>query len=242
VQRARSETRAEHASPDVLHRLLDGFEHGHALLDDDAALREELRGLLLSAHETTALALSWTLHELAHAPDELAAVHAELDDVFEHDRAVTIADLPKLTRVRAAFEEALRLRGGTFIVRGTLEHARLDHADATIPAGYDVMASMWVTHRDPRWWNDPLEYRASRFVEPDPSRPRFAWYPFGGGRRTCIGMHLAAQTAVLSLATLLRDWTLEPRSGDPPVRPISNVLVRPQRPIVLRRAARTRRD
>lgn len=148
-------------------------------------------------------------------------------------RDATTDDLPELPIVRAAFNEALRLRGGTFVPRGALEDLPLAHSDLTIPAGHEVLASMWVTHRDPRWWNEPERFRLERFEWPDSTRPRFAWFPFGGGRRTCIGMHLAVQTGMLVLATILRDWRLEPIAGARPVHPVSNVLVRPKGPIRL---------
>lgn len=217
---------------DVLHQLLSGYETGEALLEDDDALREELRGLLLSAHETTALALAWTLHELAHDPAAYDVVLHELDTVLAGE-AVTPDRIRELPRTRAAFEEALRLRGGTFIPRGAEADLQLDRAGIVIPAGAELLASMWVTHRDPRWWEKPELYRPERFLKADPDRPRFAWFPFGGGRRTCIGMHLAVQSAVVVLAELHRRWRLAPVAGDAPVQPYSNVLVRPTRPIML---------
>jgi cytochrome P450 len=217
---------------DVLHQLLSGYETGEALLEDDDALREELRGLLLSAHETTALALAWTLHELAHDPAAYAVVLDELDTVLGGE-AVTPDRIRELPRTRAAFEEALRLRGGTFIPRGAEADLDFDHAGIRVPRGAELLASMWVTHRDERWWDTPEAYRPDRFATPDPDRPRFAWFPCGGGRRTCIGMHLAVQSAVVVLAELHRRWRLEPLADDPPVAPYSNVLVRPTRPIML---------
>lgn len=236
LRHARASTPPE-GPRDVLHQLLSGYETGEALLEDDDALREELRGLLLSAHETTALALAWTLHELAHDPSAYAVVLDELDTVLD-GTAVTPDRIRDLPRTRAAFEEALRLRGGTFIPRGAEADLRLDHADIVIPKGAELLASMWVTHRDPRWWDAPEQYRPDRFLTPDPDRPRFAWFPFGGGRRTCIGMHLAVQSAVVVLAELHRRWRLAPVAGDAPVEPYSNVLVRPSRPIVLVPTAR----
>ncbi len=231
IRRARAESPPE-GPVDVLHQLLAGFETGTALLDDDAAIREEMRGLLLSAHETTSLALTWTLHELARHPAAYDAILAEFDEVLGGEPC-TPDRVRELPRARAAFDEALRLRGGTFIPRGASEDLALDHAALVVPRGTELVATMWVTHRDPRWWDDPLAFRPDRFLTTDPVRPRFAYFPFGGGRRTCIGMHLAAQSAVVVLAELHRRWRLAPIEGDPPVEPYSNVLVRPKRPIRL---------
>ena len=233
VERARSEPPPE-GPRDVLHQLLTGHAHGEALLDDDASIREELRGLLLAAHETTSLALAWTLHELARAPLAYDAVLAELDEVVgASDEPVGADHLRQLPRTRAAFDEALRLLGGTFIPRGADHDLPLDHAGITVPGGHELLASMWVVHRDERWWPSPTAYRPERFLGADPDRPRFAYFPFGGGRRTCIGMHLATQSAVIVLAELHRRWRLSPVPGDQPVAPYSNVLVRPTRAIRL---------
>lgn len=236
VQRARREL-APDGPRDVLHQLLSGAETGEALLTDDADVREELRGLVMSAHETTSLALGWALHELARNPAAYDAMLAELDEVLGGEPA-TVDRIRELPRTRAVFDEALRSHGGTFIPRGGTTDLAFDHAGITVPKGYEFLASMWVTHRDARWWTEPLAFRPDRFLTADPARPRFAYFPFGGGRRTCIGMHLAAQSAVVVLAELHRRWRLEPVPGDPPVEPYSNVLVRPTRPIVLVPAAR----
>jgi cytochrome P450 len=237
VERARREPPPE-GPTDVLHQLLAGASSGQALLDDDAALREELRGLLLAAHETTALTLGWALHNLSRNPAARERMLAELDAVT-HGESVRVDQLPELAFTRAVLDETLRTHGGTFVPRGALEDLRLDHAGVTVPAGHEVLASMWTVHRDERFWPEPDAWRPERFLEPDPARPRFAWFPFGGGRRTCIGMHLALQSGVVVLAELHRRWLLDPIDGDPPVRPYSNVLVRPTRPIMLVPRART---
>jgi cytochrome P450 len=237
VERARRTPPDPDAPVDVLHRLLEGHGAGSALLDDDAAVREELRGLLMAAHETTSLALAWTLHELARAPHVQAAVAAQVRTVVGNGR-VELGHAPELGLVRAAFDEALRTHGGTFIPRGVEQDLRLDHAGITVPAGYELLASMWRVHRDARFWEKPEEFRPERFLEPDPERPRFAYFPFGGGRRTCIGMHLALRAGTVVLAELLRCWQLSPAAGDAPVLPVSNVLVRPGRPIQLVPTAR----
>lgn len=231
VARARREPTPD-GPRDVLHQLLSGAETGEALLTDDADIREELRGLVMSAHETTSLALAWALHELARNPAAYDDMLDELDDVLG-DEPATVDRIRELPRTRAVFDEALRLLGGTFIPRGAERDLEFPRAGITVPAGYEFLASMWTAHRDPRWWDAPDAFRPARFLTRDPDRPRFAYFPFGGGRRTCIGMHLAAQSAVVVLAELHRRWRLEPMADDAPVAPYSNVLVRPTRPIVL---------
>jgi cytochrome P450 len=239
IERARREPPPDDAPMDVLHRLLAGHESGEAMLDDPQALREELRGLLLAAHETTSLALAWTLHQLARHPDVLERLLAEVDATCG-DGPVTAEHVPALRFTRAAFDETLRTHGGTFIPRGATQPLHLDHAGIDVPAGTELLASMWTVHRDARFWPEPEAWRPERFLEPEPDRPRFAWFPFGGGRRTCIGMHLALQSGVVVLAELARRWRVEPLPDDPPVRPMSNVLVRPTRPIMVVPRARSR--
>lgn len=239
IDRALAEPPARDSPPDVLHRLLAGHAGGQALLGDRQALREELRGLLLAAHETTALALAWALHQLARHPDCYEHLLAELDSVVG-DRDPRIDDLPRLRYTRAALEETLRTHGGTFVPRGACQPITLDHAGITVPAGHELLAAMWTVHRDARFWPEPDRWDPGRFLEPAVGRPRFAWFPFGGGRRTCIGMHLALQTGILALARLHRDWRLEPVPDDRPVEPRSNVLVRPSRAIELVPTARSR--
>ncbi|MCW2924869.1 MAG: cytochrome [Thermoleophilia bacterium] len=233
IERAMAEEHARgEGPPDVLHQLLAGHRSGTALLDDQQSLREELRGLLLSAHETTALALTWTLHNLARNAEARARLTDEVDEVTD-GAALRVDQLGELRYTRAALEETLRTHGGTFVPRGAETDLPLEHAGITVPAGTELLASMWTVHRDPRWWPEPDQWRPERFLEPDPARPRFAWFPFGGGRRTCIGMHLALQSAVIVLAQLHQRWRLDAVAGDQAVEPTSNVLVRPSRTVEL---------
>ncbi|HEY0485198.1 MAG TPA: cytochrome P450 [Mycobacteriales bacterium] len=166
----------------------------------DTQVRDEVLTLLLAGHETTAMALTWTFLHLGRAPEVAARLHASLD-----------TDLP-----RAVVAESMRLHPPAWIIgRRTAEDVTLD--GWTIPRGTLVTTSPWVLHRDDRWWGDAAAFRPERWLTPDgrfdeqaPGQPRGAYFPFGAGRRVCIGESFAWTEAALVLAVLARDWAPEP--------------------------------
>ncbi|WP_445548685.1 cytochrome P450, partial [Frankia sp. CiP1_Cm_nod2] len=215
-----------------------------APLDDDA-VRDEVLTILLAGHETTANALSWAFHLLGNAPRVREALHAELDEVLG-DRLPTLDDLPRLPYTRAVFTESIRLYPPVWIMfRRTLADHSLGGYD--IPAGSTVLVSQWVMHRDPEYWPDPDGFVPQRWLEPSPepsatascatgpvdgprstaTRPKYAFFPFGGGNRQCIGNTFAELEAAIVLATICRRWHLEPAPGRP-VTPLPRVTLRPR--------------
>jgi cytochrome P450 len=178
----------------------------------DEQLRDEALTLFLAGHETTANALAWSWHLLAANPEAEARLHAEVDAVVG-DRLPTADDYPRLPYTRAVFAESMRLYPPAWTVgREPLE----DFAAGgyRIPAGTVVMMSPWVVHRDPRWWPDPERFDPGRWApEAEAALPRFAYFPFGGGPRKCIGEGFAWMEGVIVLATLARRWRLRPSPG-----------------------------
>jgi len=178
----------------------------------DEQLRDEALTLFLAGHETTANALAWSWHLLAANPDAEARLHAEVDAVVG-DRLPTADDYPRLPYTRAVFAESMRLYPPAWTVgREPLE----DFAAGgyRIPAGTVVMMSPWVVHRDPRWWSDPDRFDPGRWTpEAEAALPRFAYFPFGGGPRKCIGEGFAWMEGVIVLATVARRWRLRPAPG-----------------------------
>jgi cytochrome P450 len=228
VYRLIAEHRARGDGNDVLSMLL-------AARDDDGApmpdrqVRDEVLTLLLAGHETTANALAWTWLLLDRHRDAAARLHAEVDAL---GRMPSVDDLPALPVTHAAVAESMRLYPPAWVVgRRMLETATL--SGWTVPAGSIVAASQWVTHRDARWWTDPLAFRPERWLTGDgrfdlaaPGQPRGAYFPFGGGRRVCVGESFAWTESVLVLATLARDWAPALVPGHPvAVRPA--VTLRP---------------
>ncbi|MFI1616592.1 cytochrome P450 [Streptomyces lydicus] len=183
---------------------------------DATEIREQVLIFLLAGHETTATSLAFTLHLLARHPDEQAAVRAEIDRVLA-GRTPTAADLDRLPYLTQALKEAMRLYPAAPVVsRRAVEATEI--GGYRIPAGADVVVSPWVTHRNPALWPDPERFDPGRFApEREAERHRYAWFPFGGGPRACIGQHFSMLESVLALAVLLRAYELEAVDEDVPV-------------------------
>ncbi|PWI18063.1 cytochrome P450 [Streptomyces sp. Act143] len=180
---------------------------------DAAELREQVLIFLVAGHETTATALAFTLHLLARHPEEQRRVQEEVDGVLGGGRAPTAADMQALPRLTRVLKEAMRLYPSAPVI-GRRAVAGADIDGVRIPAGADVIVCPWVTHRHPAYWSEPDRFDPDRFTpEAEAERPRYAWFPFGGGPRACIGQHLSMLESVLGLAVLLRDFAFEDAAG-----------------------------
>jgi cytochrome P450 len=177
----------------------------------DRQVRDEALTLFLAGHETTADALTWTWYLLSQNPEAEAAFHAELDRVLG-GRVPSIEDLPQLRYTESIFSEALRLYPPAWgIGRRALEDYEV--GGFTIPERSVVLMSPYVVHRDPRWFTDPLAFRPGRWLTEDPARPKFAYFPFGGGARVCIGERFAWMEGTLLLAAIGQRWRLRLEPG-----------------------------
>ncbi|MER6994347.1 cytochrome P450 [Streptomyces sp. NPDC000410] len=183
---------------------------------DPAEIRDQVLIFLLAGHETTATSLAFALHLLARHPEAQKRARAEVDRVLagRTPEAYDLDALPYLTRV---LKEAMRLYpAGPVIGRQAVEAAEI--GGHTIPAGADVIVAPWVTHRHPRYWEEPERFDPDRFApEAEKARPRYAWFPFGGGPRACIGQHFSMLESVLALAMILREYELTAVDLDVPV-------------------------
>ena len=176
----------------------------------DAQLRDEVLTLFLAGHETTAVALTWTWVLLGRHPEVAARLHAEVDAL---GGAPTMDDLPRLAYARAVVAESMRLYPPAYAV-GRICVERTVLGGHAIEPGWGVITSPWLAHHDPRWWPEPERFRPERWLEPAPAdRPKFAYFPFGGGTRICIGEQFAWTEAILVLAVLARRWA--PRLAEP---------------------------
>ena len=175
----------------------------------DAQLVDEVLTLLLAGHETTALALAYALYLLAAHPDAQAALRAQVAAVLG-DRPPAHADLPRLPYLRNVVTEAMRLYPpADFLGREATEDCTV--AGIPIRRGTNLFVSQWVMHRDPRYFPDPLRFDPGRWTpEFERSLPRFAYFPFGGGPRFCIGQTFATAEAALVLAVLCRRFAFAP--------------------------------
>jgi len=172
----------------------------------DRLVRDEVLTLMLAGHETTANALDWTWLLLDRNRAAADRLHAELDAAPANPR---LAELPY---THAVIAESMRLYPPAWVI-GRRMTADVTLAGWSIPAGSLVLASQWVVHRDARWWPDAHAFTPERWLTADgrydeaaPGQPRGAYFPFGMGRRVCIGESFAWTEAVLALAALARDW------------------------------------
>ncbi len=216
---------------DLTSMLLAAREDGTNAFMDDQQVRDEVMTIFLAGHETTANALTWTWSLLAQHPEAEAALHAEVDRVLG-GRPATMDDAPALVYTRQVFAEAMRLYPPAWAVsREAVREVTL--GGVRIPAGATVLASQYLLHRDPRFWDAPEAFRPERFA-PEAERPsKFVYFPFSVGRRGCIGEQFAWTEGVLVLATLAQRWRLalvEP--GPPPYFP--SITLRPARAIAMR--------
>jgi cytochrome P450 len=193
---------------------------------NDRQLRDETITLFLAGHETTANTLSWTWMLLAQNPAVEKKFHDELDGVLG-GRAPTADDLPKLAYLNHVLTESLRLYPTAW---GMARLAAEEHEIAGYPmhVGYGVAFAQWVVHRDARWFDAPLEFRPERWENGLAKQlPRFAYFPFGGGPRQCIGNTFALMEASVVLATVGRKYRFALLPGHK-VTPLASITLRPR--------------
>jgi cytochrome P450 len=192
----------------------------------DRHLRDEVMTLFLAGHETTANALTWTFYLLSQNPEAEGRLHEELGRVLQ-GRLPAVDDLPALPFTEQVLAESMRLYPPAWgMGRRVLRDVEL--GGFHIPADSLVSVCQFVTHRDPRFWPDPLRFDPARFTpEAKAARPRFAYFPFGGGARQCIGEPFAWMEGVLVLATLAQRWRFELLPGHR-VEPQALITLRPR--------------
>ncbi|MER6778713.1 MULTISPECIES: cytochrome P450 [unclassified Streptomyces] len=195
---------------------------------DAAELRDQVLIFLLAGHETTATSLAFSLHLLARHPEQQARARAEISRVLG-DRTPQAADLDRLPYLTQVLKEAMRLYPAAPVI-GRSAVAATEVGGLTIPAGANVIVAPWVTQRDPRHWPDPDRFDPDRFTpEAESGRPRYAWFPFGGGPRACIGQHFSMLESVIALAMILRAYEFEAVDTDVPVT--AGITLRAEGPI-----------
>lgn len=192
-------------------------------------LRDEVMTLLLAGHETTSLALTYSLLSIATHPDVEEKLLAEFGDVVD-ERTPTAEDTRHLPYTSRVFREALRMYPPVYaIVREAIAPDEL--SGYHVPAGTTVVMYQWLVHRDPRFYENPMAFRPERWTDDfEKQLPRFAYFPFGGGPRRCVGSHFAQLEALLVLVTLLQRYHLELVSSPSP--PLTAALtMRPKTPV-----------
>lgn len=239
VQRIINDHRTEGDTGDLLSMLISAQEDGAGM--NDAQIRDEVMTLVLAGHETTAMNLTWTWYLLSANPAVAAWLHEELDAVLG-GRSPAFEDIAELPRTRAVIHESLRLFPPAWIF-GRMNTAELNVAGWKIPTGSILLTSQYAMQRDPRYWDSALSFSPQRWIDAEgefsekaPGQPRGSWFPFGYGKRRCIGDQFALSEAVLVLATLAQRWNPQLVPGSP-VEPFGAVTLRPRHgmPMVLNR-------
>jgi cytochrome P450 len=186
----------------------------------------------MAGHETTAIALSWTWRLLALYPDVEKKLHAELDEWLVGS-APTIDDLPQLTYTDAVLKESMRLYPPAWAIgREAVEDCEI--GGFHVPAETQLFISQYVVHHDPRFFEDPDVFDPDRWTNGlEKQIPKYAYFPFGGGPRLCIGQSFAKMEAALLLTTIARRFRIRVPE-DQRVIPQPSITLRPKQGIQIR--------
>ncbi len=212
---------------DVLSLLLAQYENESRLLTD-SDIRNEIVTFVLAGHETTATALTWACYLLARRPEIQEKLAAEAASVLA-DRQPTSEDLPQLAYASMVFNETLRLFPPVpFFGRRAVEP--VDLAGYTIPRGATVLLSPYITQRNERYFEDSESFLPDRWRTA--GQPKFAFFPFGGGAKICIGEPFARTEGTLILTEIMRRFELAPDlPGEVGMNP--RVTLAPARPVIV---------
>jgi cytochrome P450 len=200
------------APKDLLTRLIAAKDPDNGAGLNATEVRDEVITIFMAGHETTAVTMTWVWYLLSQQPAEEAKLHAELDSVLG-GRMPTAEDVPNLPYTRMILEEAMRLYPPApgISTRVALEDDEI--CGVKVRKGTQVGIAPWVLHRHRTLWDNPERFDPERFnVQQSVGRPRFAYLPFGGGPRVCIGAVLAMTEATLILAVLAQHY--QPRLKD----------------------------
>jgi cytochrome P450 len=190
--------------------LMAATEDGESMSNQQ--LRDEIMTLVMAGHETTANALAWCFHSLSKAPQVERKLRAEIAEVLG-ERAPTLEDLPKLKYTKQVLEETMRLYPPAWAFeRRAIEADRIGGYD--VQPGTTIAIAPFILHRNPKYWENPEGFDPDRFTpERAEGRPKFAYLPFGGGPRVCIGNGFAMMEAQLILARTIQRYRVSLVAG-----------------------------
>jgi cytochrome P450 len=199
-------------------------ETGEGLSDTE--LRDQALTIIGAGYETTTQALVWTWYLLAKHPEVENRLHAEISEVIG-GRTPTFEDLPSLKYTLMVFQEAMRLYPPIWMMtRAAIETDEI--GGYRVPANSEILLLPYITHRHSEYWENPEEFFPEHFLpEKVAARPRFAYFPFGGGSRQCIGNNFALMEAQLIIATVAQKYRLRLRD-ERMIEPETSVTLRPR--------------
>ncbi len=218
--------------------LLDanGQPNGQFVAMSDDQVRDEVLTIFLAGYETVANGLTWTWYLLSQNHEAEARLHAELDSVLGTDvnrRLPTLADFPALRFTEQVFAESMRLYPPAWAM-GRMSTAPITLGPYRIPPGAHFFFSQYMMSRTKAYYPDPLRFDPDRFSpEAKAARPKFTYFPFGGGSRQCIGESFAWMEGVFSIATLAQTWRLT-YAGSAPPEVQAKITLRPKDPLIMR--------
>ena len=222
--------------------LLDGDGKPTGVFESmsDAQVRDEVLTIFLAGYETVANGLTWTWYLLSQNPEAEARLHAELDAVLgagDARRLPTLADYPALRYTEQVFAESMRLYPPAWAM-GRMNTRPVTLGPYRIPAGAHFFFSQYMMSRTEAYYPDALRFDPDRFTpEAKAARPKFTYFPFGGGSRQCIGESFAWMEGVFSIATLAQRWRFRYADATPPI-PKAKITLRPQDPLQMFAEAR----
>ena len=184
---------------------LDGKPTGETVGMSDVQVRDEVLTIFLAGYETVANGLTWTWYLLSQNPEVEAKLHAELDAVLG-GRLPELADYSALKYTEMVFAESMRLYPPAWAM-GRMNTAPVELGPYRIPAGAHFFFSQYIMGRTPEYFPEPLKFDPERFTaEAKAARPKYTYFPFGGGSRQCIGESFAWMEGVFSIATMAQRW------------------------------------
>jgi cytochrome P450 len=206
--------------------LLAQDEEGDGGSMTDLQVRDEVMTIFLAGHETTASSLTWTWYLLSQHPKVVKKLHSELESVLA-GKLPTVEDVGKLKYTRMIFAETLRLYPPIWLMnRQAIKDYKID--SYVIPAKSVIHMSPYLVHRDPKYYPNPHNFEPERWDSvPQEKLPKFAYFPFGGGPRHCLGEQFAWMEAVLIIAAISQHWEFHLVSGHR-VEPQPLVTLRPK--------------
>ena len=231
ISRIMADHKREGDNGDLMSMLLMARDEDGAPMSDRQVGDEALTAFL-AGHETTANALTYTWFLLAQHPEIEAKLHQEIEEVLQ-GRAPTMDDVPNLKYTQQVFAEAMRLYPPAWAI-GRRATRDCEIYGFQLPANSIIIVSQWTVPRDARFWPDPLQFNPENFSEQaKTSRPKFAYFPFGSGPRTCIGEAFAWMEGALLIAAIAQKWRMELVSKAP-LELVPLITLRPKNPVQMR--------
>ena len=217
---------------DLLSMLVAAHDEGETAGMTDTQVRDEVLTIFLAGYETVANALTWTWYLLSENPEAAGRMYAEVAEVLG-GREATLEDYSRLKYTEMVFAESMRLYPPAWAM-GRQSTEAVELGEYRIPPGAHFFFSQYVMHRSAEYWEAPLEFRPERHTaEAKAERKRFVYFPFGGGRRQCIGEGFAWMEGVLGLATIAQRWRLRFVPTYPVVAQ-AKITLRPKFPMRMR--------